>query len=131
MSGYIQRHPFSPKAVWWKNYYNESNFNHKTYELMKVENNNYVRQFSFDCVIDSQQQKSISEPLQGLLTDSNLLKIKTQNFLGKKDEPKAGDIIQYRGRFWVIEECYKTFIYLPKEKTIITLSLKVLNRNLQ
>lgn len=95
-------------------------------EIMKIERNTYIRQYAFDCTKETDQQDSSYQPISGLLTGSSYLTIKTHNFAYAKDEPKHEDIIEYQGKFWLIEDTSKTYTYTPREKSVLHLSLKAL-----
>lgn len=95
-------------------------------EIMTIERNTYIRQYAFDCTKETDQQDSSYQPISGLLTSSSYLTIKTHNFATAKDEPRHEDILQYQGKFWMIEDTSKTYIYTPREKAVLHISLKAL-----
>lgn len=128
MAGYIQRYPFAPKAVWWKRFNDVDNLNIKDRQIKNIERNKYVRQFSFDCTRDGEQQNSDYQAIRGLLVDTAYITLKTQNFTGQKEKPSKADIIEYKGLFWLIEETQQAFIYTPREKEILYLTLKQIKR---
>ncbi len=97
-----------------------------TSEIMVIERNAYLRKYAFDCIKETDQQDSSYQPISGLLTNSSYLTIKTHNFSEQKDEPQHEDILFYQGKYWIIEDTSKTYIYTPKEKSILHLSLKAL-----
>jgi len=97
-------------------------------EIMVIEKNTYLKRYAFDCTKESDQQDSSYQPISGLMTNSSYLTIKTHNFSNAKDEPAHEDLLFYQGRFWAIEDTSKTYIYTPREKTVLHLSLKALNR---
>lgn len=97
-----------------------------TEQTMTIEKNTYVRMYAFDCTKETDQQDSSYQPISGLLTSSSYLTIKTHNFTSAKDEPKHEDILAYQGRFWLIEDTSKSYIYTPKEKSVLHLTLKAL-----
>lgn len=95
-------------------------------EVMTIERNTYIRQYAFDCTKETDQQDSAYQPISGLLTSSSYQTIKTHNFAHAKDEPRHEDILQYQGKFWMIEDTSKTYIYTPREKAVLHISLKAL-----
>ena len=95
-------------------------------EIMIIERNAYLRKYAFDCIKETDQQDSSYQPISGLLTNSSYLTLKTHNFSGLKDEPQHEDILFYQGKYWMIEDTSKTYIYTPKEKSVLHLSLKAL-----
>lgn len=95
-------------------------------EVMTIERNSYIRQYAFDCTKETDQQDSSYQPISGLLTGSSYITIKTHNFANTKDEPRHEDILQYQGKFWMIEDTSKTYIYTPREKAVLHISLKAL-----
>ena len=95
-------------------------------ETMTIERNVYIRKYAFDCTQETDQQDQTYQPISGLLAGSSYLTIKTHNFTKAQDEPKCEDIIQYHGKYWMIEETSKTYIYTPREQSVLHISLKVL-----
>lgn len=95
-------------------------------ETMTIEKNTYIRKYAFDCTKETDQQDQSYQPISGLLTGSTYLTIKTHNFTHAQDEPKCEDIIQYHGKYWMIEDTSKTYIYTPKEQSVLHISLKAL-----
>lgn len=95
-------------------------------QTMSIERNTYIKQYAFDCTKETDQQDSSYQPISGLLTGSSYLTIKTHNFAFAKDEPKHEDIIEYQGKFWMIEDTSKTYTYTPRERSILHISLKAL-----
>lgn len=95
-------------------------------ETMTIERNVYIRKYAFDCTKETDQQDQSYQPISGLLAGSSYLTIKTHNFTNAQDEPKCDDIIQYHGKFWMIEDTSKTYIYTPREQSVLHISLKVL-----
>lgn len=97
-------------------------------EIMTFEKNTYLRKYAFDCTKETDQQNQDYQPINGLITSSSYLTLKTHNFTQAKDEPKAGDILYYQKRWWMIEDTSKTFVYTPREQSILHLSLKAINK---
>lgn len=95
-------------------------------ETMTIEKNTYVRKYAFDCAKETDQQDQSYQPISGLLAGATYLTIKTHNFTNAQDEPKCEDIIQYHGKYWMIEDTSKTYIYTPKEQSVLHISLKAL-----
>lgn len=95
-------------------------------DIMIIEKNTYLRKYAFDCIKETDQQDSSYQPIKGLFTDSSYLTLKTHNFCRNKDMPKHEDILYYQDRFWMVEDTTKTYIYTPKEKLVLHLSLKAI-----
>lgn len=95
-------------------------------QTMTVEKNVYIRKFAFDCTKETDQQDQSYQPISGLMAGSTYLSIKTHNFTNAQDEPKCEDIVQYHGKFWMIEDTSKTYIYTPREQSVLHISLKAL-----
>lgn len=127
MMGYIQRHPCVPKATWWKNYVEDSNLEMGKKEIKEINRNKFIRQFSFDCSIDQDEEVNRSQPIDNLATKNSKIVISTQHFTNQKKHPKPGEIIQYRHLFWIIEQTWKTDQFLPKTITTLHIALKILN----
>ena len=100
----------------------------ETNTILMFERNVYVRQRPFDCQKESDQENSTYQPISGLITSSSYLTIKTHNFTRSKDEPKSGDLIYLHNQFWNIEDTSKTYVYLPKENSVLHISLKAINK---
>lgn len=99
-----------------------------TSDVIRFEKNAYVKKTVFDCSKENDQQSSSYQPIQGLIVDSTYQTLKTHNFCDCKDEPREEDLIYYQGRFWIIEDTRKTFIYAPREKSVLHLSIKQLKK---
>lgn len=99
-----------------------------TSNVIRFEKNQYVRKNNFDCTKEVDQQSSSYQPISGLTTDTTYQTIKTHNFDGAKDKPSHDDIVEYQHRFWFIEELGTTYIYTPREKSTLHLSLKAINK---
>lgn len=97
-------------------------------EIITIEKNSYIRKCSFDCIKEVDQQNSSYQPIDGLLTSSSYLTIKTHFFSNAKDEPKRDDLLFYQNKYWVVEETSKTYFYTPKEKSVLHISLKAINK---
>lgn len=89
-----------------------------------INKNIYVKKQLFNATEESEQQEGSYQPISGLLVDSSHITIKTQNFTINEDAPKHGDIITFDNRHWMVEECIKSFIYTPRKKLILHISLK-------
>lgn len=127
MPRYVQRYPFAPKAVWWKRYDTKAALKlTENYEIKQIEGNAYYRKFAFDCNRDGDQQDTTTQPLKGLIVDSSYLTLKTHNFTAQQDMPQKEDILYYQGKFWIIEETNKSFVYTPKERLVLFVVLKSL-----
>lgn len=129
MIGYIQRHPCVPKATWWKNYVEDSNLDIEKREIKEINRNKFIRQFSFDCVIEQDEDVSRAQPIDNLATKNSKIIISTQHFANQKIKPKPGEIIQYRNLFWIIEQSWETDQFLPKTVKTLHITLKNLNCN--
>lgn len=99
-----------------------------TSDVIRIEKNAYVRKFSFDCMKESEQQNQPYQPLQGLPIDATYLTLKTHMFCEALDEPKHEDLLYYQGRFWTIEDTRKSYYYIPKEKSVLHLTIKAINK---
>lgn len=100
----------------------------QTSDIMRFERNQYVRQLAFDCSIVDDQQSAVYQPISGLNVNSTYQTIRTHNFATAKDMPKSEDLIFYDGLFWMVEETRSKFVYTPKRKTTLYLSLKQVKR---
>ena len=102
----------------------------QTSDVIRFEKNQYVRQFAFDCAIVDDQQSSVYQPITGLNVNSTYQTIKTHNFAVAADNntPKSEDVIFYDGSFWMVEETRKKFIFTPKKKSVLYISLKRVKR---
>lgn len=128
MTGYVQRYPFSPKAVWWKRFTEEDQITGNANEVMKFERNNYLRMFAFDCTRETDQQDGIHQPITGLFVESSYLTVKTQNFAYLDNAPKQDDIVFFDNRYWMIAEATMTTSYEPRAKKTLHLALKAIKR---
>lgn len=99
-----------------------------TSDVIRFERNSYVRKNTFDCSKENDQQNSAYQPIQGLINDSSYLTIKTHNFCDLKDKPQHEDLLFYQGRFWMVEDTRETFIYTPREKAVLHISLKQIKK---
>lgn len=95
-------------------------------ETMVIERNVYVKRFAFECKKETDEQDQSYQPISGLITASSYLSVKTYSFTNAKDAPKCDDILQYQGKFWMIEDTSKTYVYTPRERSILHISLKAL-----
>lgn len=92
--------------------------------LTMFNKNIYVKKQLFNATEESEQQEGSYQPISGLLIDSSHITLKTQNFAVNEDSPKEGDIITFDKKHWMVEESTKSFIYTPKKKLILHISLK-------
>jgi len=100
----------------------------QTSDIIRFEKSQYIRKLAFDCSIVDDQQSSAYQPIPGLNVNSTYQTIKTHNFATAIDTPITEDIIFYDGVFWMVEETRKKFIYTPRKKAILYLSLKQVKR---
>ena len=100
----------------------------QTSGAIHFENNSYVRQFSFDCFIEDDEQESSSQPIKGLLTDEVFINLKTYNFAVAKNIPKHSDLLFYEGQFWMVAETRSTFNYRPRKQRVLHLTLKQIKK---
>ena len=100
----------------------------QTSDVIRFERNSYVRKTTFDCSKENDQQNSAYQPIQGLMTDTSYLTLKTHNFCSVKDKPQHEDLLFYQGRFWIVEDTRETFIYTPREKSVLHISLKQIKK---
>lgn len=96
--------------------------------IIQFEKNSYIRKCKFDCIKESDQENTINQPISGLLSGSSYLTLKTHNFSSFADKPKIGDIIFYQGAFWMIEEIYISYMYTPRERMILHIAIKQINK---
>lgn len=89
-----------------------------------INKNIYVKKRLFNATEESEQQEGSYQPISGLLVDLSHITLKTQNFAVDEDSPKEGDIITFDKKHWMVEESTKSFIYTPKKKLILHISLK-------
>lgn len=97
-------------------------------EMMKIEKNIYVKKYPFDCNKEDDQESSSYQPIQGLLTETGYLSIRTGNFSDTPDKPAKGDLIHYQKRFWIVEEARESSTYRPREIKTLHLTLKKIKR---
>jgi len=100
----------------------------ETATIIRFEKNIYVRQRKFDCQKETDQENNSHQPISGLLVGSSYLTIKTQNFSQSADEPKSGDLIFLHNQFWGVDNTSKTFLYTPKEQSVLHIALKAINK---
>ena len=100
----------------------------QTSGAIHFENNSYIRQFSFDCFVEDDEQESSSQPIKGLLTDEVFLSLKTYNFAVAKNIPKHSDLLFYEGQFWMVAETRSTFNYRPRKQRVLHLTLKQIKK---
>lgn len=97
-------------------------------DKITFEKNSYIRKYRFDCIKDSDQQDSMHQPISGLLSNTSYLTIKIHNFSSFADKPAIGDILYYQGCFWMIEEVNKIFVYTPRERMVLQISIKQIHK---
>lgn len=88
------------------------------------EKNVYVRQVRFDCIKENDQQTAMYQPIQGLMTGSSYLTLKTHNFCDSKVKPECDDLIYYQNYFWSIVDIRETYLYTPREQVVLHLTVK-------
>ncbi len=96
--------------------------------IIQFEKNNYLRKLKFDCIKETDQEDSLHQPINGLLSGTSYLTLKTHCFSSFADKPQIGDILFYQGVFWMIEQVSKTFIYTPRERMVLHLALKQIKK---
>lgn len=96
--------------------------------IIQFEKNNYIRKLKFDCIKETDQEDSLHQPINGLLSGTSYLTLKTHCFSSFADKPQIGDILFYHGVFWMIEQVSKTFIYTPRERMVLHLALKQIKK---
>ena len=99
-----------------------------TSDVIRLEKNAYVRRNYFDCTKENDQQSSSYQPIQGLMIDSTYLTLKTHNFCSAKDKPQGEDLVYYQGKFWIIEDTRETFVYTPREMSVLHISIKQIKK---
>lgn len=93
--------------------------------LQYFQSNWYKKQFAFDCLLQEWQEGS-HQPLSGLQVLQGRMEILTHCFLQGKQQVAAGDILQYRGKYWTVEEVRNSYCYAPKESKSVTIVMKEL-----
>lgn len=96
--------------------------------IIQFEKNNYLRKLKFDCIKETDQEDMLHQPINGLLSGTSYLTLKTHCFSSFADKPQIGDILFYQGAFWMIEQVSKTFVYTPRERMVLHLALKQINK---
>ncbi len=99
--------------------------------IIRFGDDNFIRQFKFDCIKDGYQQNTMEQPLNGLITDMGYLTLKTHNFSQYKDKPKNGDILFYQGSFWRVEETQNQYMYTPRERLILFITISKIEGNIE
>lgn len=94
-----------------------------TGSLQHFQNNWYKRQFAFDCMIEERQEGS-HQPVAGLQVQDGRIEITTHAFSYAFQQVVTGDIVQYRGKFWTIEEVQTSYTYAPREQKTLHIVLK-------
>lgn len=99
-----------------------------TGSVIRFEKNVYLKKQTFDCEKESDDEHSDYQPIQGLTTESIFTMIKSYNFSTGDDYPKQGDLIFWKKRFWAVSEASTTSVFTPRERLIVHLSLKAINK---
>lgn len=100
----------------------------KVNQFIKAEKNVYIKQMPFDYFKEDDQQDGSYQPIKGLVADSTYISIKTENFYGKEEIPRHGDLVSIKENYWFIETVNISVEYLPKEKKTLHISLKKVNK---
>lgn len=107
-----------------ENYKNLEVINVVLPQMLEYEEDIFIRQFQFNCQKANDKKNNTTQSIPGLSSDFSYVTLKTQNFTELSDEPKNDDIVEYKGKFWIISEASKTFLYSPKETSFLYLSLR-------
>ena len=99
-----------------------------TNSIIRFERNQYARQHSFDATEEADEQNSSYQPIPGLMASSTYLTLKTFNFSNQPNHPKQGDLIYYFDKFWMIDETSTTYVYEPRRKAVLHISMKAINK---
>lgn len=91
--------------------------------IIQFEKNNYLRKLKFDCIKETDQEDMLHQPINGLLSGTSYLTLKTHCFSSFADKPQIGDILFYQGAFWMIEETQNTYYYSPRERLILHITI--------
>lgn len=91
--------------------------------IIQFEKNNYLRKLKFDCIKETDQEDMLHQPINGLLSGTSYLTLKTHCFSSFADKPQIGDILFYQGVFWMIEETQNTYYYSPRERLILHITI--------
>lgn len=94
-----------------------------TGSLQHFQNNWYKRQFAFDCMIEERQEGS-HQPVAGLQVQDGRIEVITHAFSYAIQMPIASDIVEYRGKFWTVEEVQTSYTYAPREQKTLHIVLK-------
>lgn len=98
-----------------------------TGDIIRFEDNVYVKNFKFDATKVDDETSSNYQPLTGLIVSNNFLTIKTHNFARAKGMPIRGDLVEYKGKFCMIEETRARSQYTPRESIVLQMALKKIN----
>lgn len=94
-----------------------------TGSLQHFQNNWYQKKFAFDCMIEERQEGS-HQPVAGLQVQDGRIEVITHAFSHAIQMPIASDIIEYRGKFWTVEEVQTSYTYAPREQKTLHIVLK-------
>lgn len=96
-----------------------------TGSLQHFQNNWYQKKFAFDCMVEDRREGSY-QPLSGLQVVDGRIELITHAFSHAIQMPIAGDILQYRGKYWTVEEVQISYTYAPKESKTLHIAIKEL-----
>ena len=96
-----------------------------TGSLQHFQNNWYQKKFAFDCMVEDRSEGSY-QPLSGLQLVDGRIELITHAFSHAIQMPIAGDILQYRGKYWTVEEVQISYTYAPKESKTLHIAIKEL-----
>lgn len=94
-----------------------------TGSLQHFQNNWYQKKFAFDCMIEERQEGS-HQPVAGLQVQDGRIEVITHAFSHAIQMPIASDIVEYRGKFWTVEEVQTSYTYAPREQKTLHIVLK-------
>lgn len=121
---YVQRYPLLPKAEWWKRYAENVELPSKPDDIIKIKKNIYLRKFKFDCTRESDRANGYTQLTSGMTTEVSDLILKTHNFHSAEDEPQHEDILFYQDQVWLVQKTSKSYLYTPKQQSVLHLFLK-------
>lgn len=97
-------------------------------DYTRMQKNIYRRMFQFDCIREDNQANNSYQLATGLMAKSKIFTLKTHSFNNLKDSPQHEDILFYKGTWWLVDEVNVSYVYTPREKMVLHLTLKMFNK---
>lgn len=94
-----------------------------TGSLQHFQNNWYQKKFAFDCMVEEKREASY-QPIAGLQVTDGRIELITHAFSSAMLLPQPSDILQYRSKFWTIEEVQTSYTYAPREQKTLHIVIK-------